>query len=724
MAPYKRKSQAKKDKPRKNPEALLRQLIDWADSVNVADDLDDDIIASIGAKVVAEFGIDHASRAEWESKAKKSLERAKMKTSTKTYPFAGASNVKYPLLATAALQFAARAYPAIVDGQKIVKGQIIGEDAGVPVMGPDGQPAVDPQTGEPQWKVKPGAKKAKAERISKHMSHQLINEMPDWEEDTDALVHQLPIIGCAFRKVWHDSTLNRRRSEMISAIDFVVNQKTRSLDTAPRGTHCYTLYPHEIEERQADGAFLDCDLGIANGAGDDTEAPHDFLEQFRFLDLNEDGYREPWIVTVHKDTSKVVRIVANYDPAKLALRDDRLARIERYNMYVKYPFFRDPEGGFYDLGFGELLETLSEVIDSTLNQMLDAGHLQNSGGGFIGSGLRLKKAQLRFAPGQYHVVDAPGQKVREAIYNMEHPGPSSVLFQLLGMMVESGKEIANIKDILTGSQNSQTPATTTLAMIEQGMKVYTSIYKRLYRSLKKEYTLLFELNAKHLDEQNYFTVMDDQLAVSRSDYDSASFDVFPVADPNVVTDAQKMARAQVYLEVSQHPMVNGHEAMKRFFEAMGAEQIEAILPPPQPPSPPPPPNPDETKLAIEKEKTALQMQLTEKKHELDMQIRGLDRELKVLEIQSKRGDVAARREDAEIERGLKIDEMAHRRSLMEIDIAGKQRTIDIETRRQDEMSNMVKAIQAPRRQKIVRGKDGRPEYIENSPAHSETAQDV
>src|SRR5690606_2819361 len=116
-------------------------------------------------------------------------------------------------------------------------------------------------------------------------------------------------------------------------------------------------------------------LGFLSGVDGDEDAPIEMLEQFRYLDLNEDGFREPWIVTVHKDTGKVLRIVANYDPATLELRDNRIARIARYNLYVKYPFFRDPEGGFYDLGFGDLLESLSEVIDTTLNQMLDAGHL-------------------------------------------------------------------------------------------------------------------------------------------------------------------------------------------------------------------------------------------------------------------------------------------------------------------------------------------------------------
>lgn len=559
-------------KPKKKKEAgasrraddVLRRLQEWAELANVAEEVDSDMLANIGAKVIKEYKIDETSRGEWKTTATKALERAKMKRAVKTYPFQGASNVKYPLLATAALQFAARAYPAIVEGQRVVKGQVVGDDPN-------------------------GDKRSKADRISKHMSYQLINEMPEWEEDTDTLLHQLPIVGCCFRKVFYDRTLKRNRSEMVSALDLCVNQKTRSMDTVPRISQIFELYPHEIEERAADGVFINCDdLGTAQTGGDDDEdAPHEFIEQHRYLDLDEDGYREPWIVTVHKETEKVVRIVANFDPAELKIDDaqNRIARIARYNVFVKYPFFRDPDGGFYDLGLGELLESISEVIDSNINQINDAAHLQNAGGGFIGSGLRLKKNQMRFSPGQYHVVEASGTKIREAIYNMEHPGPSPVLFNMLGMMIEAGKEISQVKDILSGDVPRQQPATTTLAMIEQGMKVYTSIYKRIHRSLKKEYGLLFALNAKFLPEQAYFTVMDSQKAVQKSDYEAGSLDVVPVSDPNIVTDMQRMTRAQAYLEAANAPsaagVLNIREAWLRYFEGIGSEDIEKLVLPEQ-----------------------------------------------------------------------------------------------------------------------------------------------
>jgi len=547
------------ESPKQAVGTLLDKLFGFAESRNVAPDLDADKLNKIGAQVVREYKIDDHSREVWLEKAKRSLEKAKLTKQQKSYPFANASNVKYPLLTTAALQFASRAYPSIVDGQRIVKCQVVGADPN-------------------------GDKRAKAERIGKHMSWQLTDQMPEWEEDTDWLLHQLPVVGCAFRKVWFDPVLQRNRSEMVSAIDLVVNARAKSMDTVPRVSQCFNLYPYEIAERIADGDFAEHEWE-KSGTGDDDDAPHEYIEQYRLIDLDGDGMREPWIVTVHKDSETVARIVANFDPTEIKMANGRVARVPRRKTFVKYPFFRDPEGGFYDLGFGELLESLGEVIDSTINQMMDAGHLQNAGGGFIGSGVRLKKDQLRFAPGQYHVVQASGTNLREAIYNMEHPGPSPVLFQLLGTMVDAGKEIASIKDILTGDMPRNQPATTTLAMIEQGMKVYTAIYKRIYRALKHEYRMLFELNSKHLPDEQYFTVLDERQAVAKEDYDLRTMDVAPVADPNIVTDAQKMTRAQVYLDVGTNPAaiqngVDGRECMTRFFDAIGAEDIEKLLPPP------------------------------------------------------------------------------------------------------------------------------------------------
>jgi chaperonin GroES len=569
----------------------LAKLVEYEQSENIAELIrergseGDALLEKIGYEVEHKFKIDQQSRSEWEATAKRAMDIALQVREPKNYPFEKAANIKYPLVTVAALQFGARAYPAIVDGQRIVKAQIVGSDDGVPQINPDTKdPLVDPLSGEPVWAKPPGEKRKKAERVSRHMSYQLLNEMTEWEEDTDVLLHHIPIIGCAFRKVYRSEELGRNKSEMIAAVDLVVNQKVRSLDEAPRVTHVIMLYPHEIENKKRAGIYLDVDLPVAaveGNDGSDDEAPHCFIEQHCYWDLDGDDYKEPYIVTVHKDSCKVVRIVANYAMDKIKDNGKRIIFIPKEQYFVKYSFIPDPKGGFYDIGFGKLLESLGETIDTTINQMLDAGHVQNAGGGLIGTGVRLKKQKLTMSPGMYHQVEVSGD-IRASVYPFQHAGPSPVLFQLLGLMIDAAKDITATKDILTGDSGGKVQtATTTLALIEQGLKVFTAIYKRIFRAMKDEFKLLFELNSKFIDEKQYFTFNDEQEVVEANDYDISAMDVCPVADPAMVTDMQRQAQSQLLLQVAEHPALgplqDGQEVLRRVYDAARIVEPEKLI---------------------------------------------------------------------------------------------------------------------------------------------------
>jgi chaperonin GroES len=583
---------ASETKPRKTPDLAktLAKLLKFETSPNIAEELDDEKLSKIAQDVERKYEIDKKSRSDWEESSKKAMDIALQVRKPKNYPFDGAANIKYPLVTVAALQFGARAYPAIVDGARIVKGQVVGNDSGVPIKDENGDPKVDPLSGEPLWIKKPGEKRAKADRVSKHMSYQLLNEMEEWEEDTDVLLHHLPIVGCAFRKVWRSETLGRNKSEMVPAIHLIVNDKCRSLDEAPAVTHEVYVYPQDIEERKLSGIWLDLDLGTVQDADNDEDAPHLFLEQHCFIDLDEDGYKEPYIVTVHKDSCQVVRIVANFSMDEVKDNGKRIVRIPKDQYFVKYSFIPDPKGGFYDIGFGQLLESLGETIDTTINQMLDAGHLAIAGGGFIGTGIRLKKGgQIKVSPGRFEQVETTGS-LKDQVLPHQFPEPSVVLFNLLGMMIDAAKDITAVKDILTGDTDGKVQtATTTLAMIEQGLKVFTAIYKRIYRALKHEFKLLFKLNAAHIDEKEYYTFNDEQEVVQKSDYDLASMDVCPVADPKMVTDMQRSARAQVLMQIGQDPALgplqDPMEVLRRVYDAMGIEEPDKLIKKQQGPSP-------------------------------------------------------------------------------------------------------------------------------------------
>jgi chaperonin GroES len=386
------------------------------------------------------------------------MDLAKQVKETKSKPWSGASNVKYPMLTTAALQFAARSYPAIIQGPRIVKVRVLGYD-------------------------QDGSKALAADRVSMHMSHQFMSELDGWEDEVDTLLHQIPIVGCAFRKTYYDPSAEAGFcSDLVSAFDLVVNNKAKNLDKVPRWTHRFELYPYEIQERQADGRFReddedgpklaqlksdasDDDKRGSSADQDDTSSPQMFLEQHRYWDSDGDGVDEPWIVTVHKSSRRVVRLKANYDVHAVKI-DEMRGRIvslpKRKDCGITIiPFIPDPAGGIYAIGFGKLLEAISDVVDTTINQMMDAGTLQNAGGGFIGSGLKLGKTRIVLEPGKWQNVDATGVDVKNAIVPMVHPGPSTVLFQLLGMMVEAGKDVASVKDVLTGDAGKTMTATAT-----------------------------------------------------------------------------------------------------------------------------------------------------------------------------------------------------------------------------------------------------------------------
>lgn len=565
----------------------------WADpsgAINIAAELDESELAGIAMRVIEEARIDDDSRDEWLQAAKKGLDLAMQKARISNYPWPSSSSVVYPLITQAADQFAARAYPAIVANRNVVKGSVIGDDKGVKkpadpmsaMMGHNGGPPVD------EWLIEPGAKAARAKRIGDHMSYQFLEEMPEWEEETDKLINILPIAGCVFRKTFWCPVDQRIKSLLVQPENLIVNYWAKSMETAPRITEKIKLYPYEVEENKNSGFFLDVDYGISTEANNDRDAPVEFYEQHRRLDLDKDGYAEPYIVTVAKDSMKVARIVARWEQKRsFKVNPDRSVRkIEPTHYYTKYDFMPNKEGGIYGHGFAHNLRTLNEAINTTLNMLIDAGHLQNTGGGFIGKGLGMMSGQVKFSPGEYKVVNSAGQDIRNSIVMMEHAGPSPVLLTLLGNLIEAGKDISSVKDVMTGEVRAQTMSPTVfMAMVEQGLKVFTAIYKRVHRALRAEFQKVYRLNRLHLDEKAEFKVGEEWLTVTRADYEEGAA-VIPFSDPSMVVDAQKMARTDVLAQFKDDPLMNGKAIRKRILEAATIENPEEVM------ETEPAPNPD------------------------------------------------------------------------------------------------------------------------------------
>lgn len=572
---------------------ILANLIKQIDDVNIAENVNVETLSALGQLVTSEFQIDETSRSEWRDDIDRALDMATQKAQEKQFPWPRASNCVFPIISSAALQFQARTYPAIIQNRNVVKGTVWGSDKGTPALDQQKQPIMG-QDGTPVWLAAPGSKRERADRIGQHMSYQLLEEMPEWEPQTDALLGQLPIVGGAIRKTFYDPVEKSNRSLFVPITNLVWNFYATCFEAAPRHTEIVRLYPTEIETLERSELFLPLiygpgsDISDDNGGGDDNpsdgadpDAPHVFLEQHRRFDLDGDGYAEPLVVTVHKRSAQVVRITARYEADGItADKDHKIVKIKPADNYTLYPFLPNPKSGSHPIGFGHLLKPLNEAINTSLNQMFDAATLQNAGGGFIGTGLSLHAGPINFQVGRYVPVNNKGQNIRDSVFPIPFPGPSAVLFQLLGMLITSAKELAGVQDILTGDAGiAQASPTTVLALIEQGSKVYTSIHKRVYRAMKSELQKLYALNRKHLTETVHYRVGDDFLEVTPEDYRLGG-GVEPIADPTMVTDMQRLGRAQILWQDKDDPHCDPMEIRRRYFEYCGIDRIDEIIVPP------------------------------------------------------------------------------------------------------------------------------------------------
>lgn len=576
------------------------KLQDTLDSINIAKDLDEDQLNKISNQVYDGYHSDLQSRRPWEKDLESWTKLALQISEEKAFPWTNAANIKYPLLATAAMQFQARAYPTLVpsDG-KVVKCKVIG--------------------GDPT-----GVKTARAKRVSTHMSYQVMEQMYGWEEDMDKLLISLPIAGTCFKKTYWDSGKQHNCSKLILPKYLVVNYYTRCLEDAERITEIFFLSKRKVKERQNQGLFLDVDLGdpnthtvLANDrvnnafqiqAEQDEATPYVILEQHTYLDLDGDGYAEPYIVTLEEQSKKVLRIVARFSEDGVQVDDKgKIISIEATQYYTKYGFVPNPDGGFYDLGFGRLLGPLNESANTIINQLVDAGSLSNLQAGFIGKGLRMKMGETRFQPGEWKAVNATGDDIKKQIFPLPVREPSQVLFNLLDLLLKSGKELASVAEIFVGKMPGQnTPATTTMATIEQGMKVFTAVYKRIYRSLTSEFRKIYKLNRVYMNPEEEVDVLDEP--IPQSDYMGSENDIVPAADPNAVSSQEKQAKVQALMQILQLGTVNPMMVTQLYLEAFEIPEAEKYIMQPQPQQDP------------KQQELQLKAQLEQQKAQRDMMI--------------------------------------------------------------------------------------------------------
>lgn len=550
-------------------------------AANLVDRFDETDLKAIGEAVWTGYTQDKNSRAKWETRTSAAMDLAMQIVKDKNFPWPGASNVAFPLVTIGSMQFHAKAYPALISGSSVVKARVLGPD-------PKGEAT------------------ERAQRISAHMSYQVLEQDEGWEPGMDSLLINYSVVGTAFKKCRHDGGKGHNVSEFVQARDLVVDYWTQDFENCPRKTHRIPLFRNEIWEKVKRGVFKDVlkeawyqsppqqttdatKAAVNNRAGTqpppgDETTPFMSLEQHVSMDLDGDGYAEPYIITIEETTHTVLQIACRFDRFEEDIErnaDGEIVRIFANEYFERYLFLPSPDGGVYGLGFGVLLGPLNESVNSLVNQLVDAGTMSNTAGGFLGRGAKIRGGVYTFAPLEWKRVDTTGEDLQKSIFPLPVREPSNVLFQLLGLLIQYADRIPGTNEATLGENVGQnTPAETARNMLVQGQKVYAAIFKRAWRAMKGEFKKLYKLNAVYLsDEPQSFGT--GGVKISRADYLGDPSTVIPAADPNITSDEMQLAQAQALVERAyQIPGYNYVEAERRWLRAMKIDGVDAVYPGP------------------------------------------------------------------------------------------------------------------------------------------------
>ena len=456
--------------------------------------------------------------------------------------FTGASRVVHPILTEVSIDFAARVIKEIF-----------------PRTGPDSGPVKDFIIGTPTVE-----KAEKAKRKSMYMNWQLTQQMPEFRNELEQLLTQVPLGGAQYLKLTWDNRLKRPRPFLVTIDDMYLPYAATSFYTAERKTHRQLITQLEFDRRVASGLYRDIEL-IPASMPEQTEAAqaNDKIEGRELNDYyDEDGLREvfeiyveceitedketkgeiaPYIVSIDEASKEVLAVYRNWEED-----DERRVAIDHI---IEWPF--QPWRGAYPIGMIHMIGGLAAGITGSLRALMDAAHIQNSqtglklkGGSRGGQSLNIQPTQIIEIEGTPNDGD-----IRKTFMPLPFPGPSQTLFSLMGFLIDAAKGVVRTTFEDLSDNPDRLPVGTTLALIEQGMTVFNAIHARLHDAMGRTLKVLHRLNAVYLDEQ---VIIDElgELIVHRSDFEGP-MDVIPVSDPNIFSEVQRFAQIQLIEQRAQ-----------------------------------------------------------------------------------------------------------------------------------------------------------------------------
>ena len=461
--------------------------------------------------------------------------------------FAGANKVVHPMLVEACVDFSARFIKEIFPPNGPVKSKIIGETDKVKVE--------------------------KAQRKTEFMNWQATEQMVEFRSELEQLSTQLPLGGGQYMKYMWSPQHNRPTSEFVPIDDVYLPFSATNFYTAERKTHVQYITHMEYQKRVDAVMYSDIDLPSPNQPEfSKAEQANEKIEGKQNTSYNEDGLRTiyeiytylemedeyglaPYILSIDKSSDKPLSLYRNWE------EDDQ--QMNELDWMVEFPFV--PWRGAYPIGLTHMIGGLSGAATGALRALLDSAYIQNVPtllklkGGPNGQTLNVQPTEIVEMEGGALVDD-----VRKLAMPLPFAGPSPTLFQLLGFLVDAGKGVVQTSFEKFSDQNPNAPVGTTMAIIEQGMVVFSSIHSRLHSAMARSFNILHRINSAYYTQEG-LDAIDAGLSISADDFDGPS-DVVPISNPAIFSEAQRFAQIQAIMQrAALMPQMYDQRAVEEMF---------------------------------------------------------------------------------------------------------------------------------------------------------------
>lgn len=561
---------------------------------NLAGELDEKYVTRIGLQCRSWFEKDLESRAEWENTITQGVNNLGlnvMSSDDGDAPFDGACMAVHPLILETAVKFQSKATAELLPATGPVKTEVLGKQ---------NEEVLN-----------------KANRVKEFLNYQITKQMTEYYPDMEKLLFYLPLYGSAFKKTYWDFSLNRPVSCFIPAQDFVINNNARSLEKARRYSEVLPVMSGaELKNRIINGEYLEPKEWrgkVLQKSSDEIDVSGDFqvmgdstvvldnitlatnkasgqnyvdgtfdkafhlVEQHCYLSLpspyGSSGFTDPYIVTFIKDTGEILSIKRNWD-------EDDVNRKKKiwYSHYLYVPSF-----GFYGAGLFHLLGNFQVTLTSVVRSLVDAGQFANLQGGLKLKGVRISGDNTAIAPGEWRETEAALQDISKALFPLPYKEPSQVLFALLQWLDGRAGAFADSTEQVVQDSTNYGPVGTTVALLEASMKLFSAIHKRVHFSQEQDLKLLQMVNFEYMPDEYPYDVPGGEKNVFKSDFDPKVVNVIPVSDPNVISNAHRLAIAQTKLQAAmQAPQIHNLKSVYRqFYIALGEENVDDIIAPDQ-----------------------------------------------------------------------------------------------------------------------------------------------